>query len=98
MFLEDLLFFISDIPGWAGSSLVSELSLQRFARTLGLCARQHLGEIFTILEHWEEFISRVQLQPSAGGSLEEPASIEQLRSLLLLTYGHVVHAGPTDLI
>ncbi|KAH1168596.1 hypothetical protein KIL84_013186 [Mauremys mutica] len=28
----------------------------------------------------------------------EPASIEQLRSLLLLTYGHVVHSGPTDLI
>ncbi|CAM4447451.1 unnamed protein product [Caretta caretta] len=93
MFLEDLLFFISDHT-WLGWFIASI----RFARTLGLCARQHLGEIFTILEHWEEFISRVQLQPSAGGSLEEPASIEQLRSLLLLTYGHVVHAGPTDLI
>ncbi|XP_065436619.1 maestro heat-like repeat-containing protein family member 1, partial [Chrysemys picta bellii] len=69
-----------------------------FARALGLCARQQLDEIFAILEHWEEFVSRVQLQPSAGGSLEEPASIEQLRSLLLLTYGHVVHSGPTDLI
>ncbi|CAM5123746.1 unnamed protein product [Eretmochelys imbricata] len=43
---------------------------ERFARALGLCARQHLREIFTILEHWEEFVSRVQLQPSAGGSLE----------------------------
>ncbi|XP_044876815.1 maestro heat-like repeat-containing protein family member 1 isoform X4 [Mauremys mutica] len=69
-----------------------------FARALGLCARQHLYEIFAILEHWEEVVSRVQLQPSAAGSLEEPASIEQLRSLLLLTYGHVVHSGPTDLI
>ncbi|XP_053898223.1 maestro heat-like repeat-containing protein family member 1 [Malaclemys terrapin pileata] len=69
-----------------------------FARALGLCARQQLDEIFAILEHWEEFVSRVQLQPSAGGSLEEPASIEQLRSLLLLTYGHVVHSGSTDLI
>ncbi|XP_039374523.1 maestro heat-like repeat-containing protein family member 1 [Mauremys reevesii] len=69
-----------------------------FARALGLCSRQHLYEIFAILEHWEEVVSRVQLQPSAAGSLEEPASIEQLRSLLLLTYGHVVHSGPTDLI
>ncbi|XP_065268106.1 maestro heat-like repeat-containing protein family member 1 [Emys orbicularis] len=69
-----------------------------FARALGLCARQQLYEVFAILEHWEEFVSRVQLQPSAGGSLEEPASIEQLRSLLLLTYGHVVHSRPTDLI
>ncbi|XP_039347272.1 maestro heat-like repeat-containing protein family member 1 isoform X5 [Mauremys reevesii] len=67
-----------------------------FARALGLCARQHLYEIFAILEHWEEVVSRVQLQPSAAGSLEEPASIEQLRSLLLLTYGHVVHSGLTD--
>ncbi|XP_065415111.1 maestro heat-like repeat-containing protein family member 1 [Chrysemys picta bellii] len=41
-----------------------------FARALGLCARQQLDEIFAILEHWEEFVSRVQLQPSAGGSLE----------------------------
>ncbi|KAM9124616.1 maestro heat-like repeat-containing protein family member 1 [Pangshura tecta] len=69
-----------------------------FARALGLCAREHLYEIFAILEHWEEVVSRVQLQPSAAGSLEEPASIEQLRSLLLLTYGHVVHSGPTELI
>ncbi|XP_030434133.1 maestro heat-like repeat-containing protein family member 1 [Gopherus evgoodei] len=69
-----------------------------FARALELCARKHLYEIFAILEHWEEVVSRVQLQPSAAGSLEEPASIEQLRSLLLLTYGHVVHSVPTDLI
>ncbi|XP_026519370.1 maestro heat-like repeat-containing protein family member 1 [Terrapene carolina triunguis] len=41
-----------------------------FARALGLCARQQLYEVFAILEHWEEFVSRVQLQPSAGGSLE----------------------------
>ncbi|TFK03127.1 Disintegrin and metalloproteinase domain-containing protein 9 [Platysternon megacephalum] len=49
-----------------------------FARALGLCARQHLYEIFAILEHWEDFVSRVQLQPSAGGSLEvrsHPASL-----------------------
>ncbi|XP_044855783.1 maestro heat-like repeat-containing protein family member 1 [Mauremys mutica] len=75
-----------------------EVEREGFARALGLCARQHLYEIFAILEHWDEFVSRVQLQPSAGGSLEEPASIEQLRSFLLLTYGHVVHSGPTDLI
>ncbi|KAM7144510.1 maestro heat-like repeat-containing protein family member 1 [Macrochelys suwanniensis] len=68
------------------------------ARGLGLCARKHLEEIVAILEHWEEVVSRVQLQPSAGGSLEEPASIEQLRSLLLLSYGHLVHSGPTTLM
>ncbi|TFK03117.1 WD repeat-containing protein 73 [Platysternon megacephalum] len=78
--------------------ILQSTSIRGFARALGLCARQHLYEIFAILEHWEDFVSRVQLQPSAGGSLEEPASIEQLRSLLLLTYGHVVHSGPTDLI
>ncbi|TFK04209.1 ADP-ribosylation factor 6 [Platysternon megacephalum] len=106
-FLEDLLFFISEHT-WLGCFITSirrQLAHsgkrpddKRFARALGLCARQHLGEIFAILEHWEDFISRVQLQPSAAGSLEDPASIEQLRSLLLLTYGHVVHSGPTDLI
>ncbi|KAG6923281.1 maestro heat like repeat family member 1 [Chelydra serpentina] len=68
------------------------------ARGLGLCARKHLEEIVAILEHWEEVVSRVQLQPSAGGSLEEPASIEQLRSLLILSYGHLVHSGPTTLM
>ncbi|TFK01454.1 ankyrin repeat domain-containing protein 45 [Platysternon megacephalum] len=107
LFLEDRLFFISDHT-WLGCFIASirhQLAYsdkrpgdKGFARALGLCARQHLYEIFAILEHWEEFVSKVQLQPSAGGSLEEPASIEQLRSLLLLTYGHVVHSGPTDLI